>query len=221
MARSYRGKTDSHRPITTTLTRKKSGAFTLMSMILMKETSAPVILERKTKRLIKETGNKNLRSKLASDLSPKDLFRFSIVRPMKMLTQSVICFAMAIYVAITYAYLYILFTTFTTVYINQYGWHGGVAGLSFLGLGIGSLMGQLVFTHWGNKTAAKHMKRGDFKPEHRLKIMAQGSIFMPIGLFWYGWSVQAKAHWIVPILGTGVIGFGLLMTFVSHSLRRT
>ena len=124
-----------------------------MSVILMSETAAPVILERKAKKLRQETGNDKLRSKLASDLSPQDLFKFSIVRPIRMLLFSPICAAMSIYVAITYAYLYILFTTFTAVYSTQYGWRGGVLGLSFLGLGIGSLVGQWFFTQVGNKIA--------------------------------------------------------------------
>ncbi|KAF2800793.1 MFS general substrate transporter [Melanomma pulvis-pyrius CBS 109.77] len=191
-----------------------AGAFMIMSLILMNETYAPVILARKTARLRKETGNLKLRSKLDSGLSPRDLFIFSIIRPTKMLTQSTICFAISLYVAITYSYLYILFTTFTAVFTNQYGWHGGVLGLSFLGLGIGSLVGQLVFTHFSNATVAKHIARGDFKPEHRLYMMTIGGFFLPVGLFWYGWSVQAQAHYMVPIVGTGVMGFGLLMTFM-------
>lgn len=99
----------------------------------MSETSGPVILERKTKRLRAETGNDKLVSKLDSGLIPTELFKFSIVRPAKMLFCSTICFAISLYVAITYAYLYILFTTFTAVFTNQYGWHGGITGLSFLG----------------------------------------------------------------------------------------
>jgi hypothetical protein len=104
-----------------------------MSLLLMSETSGIVILERKAKRLREETGNDKLVSKLDSGLTPKDLFKFSIVRPMKMLFRSSICAAISVYIAVTYAYLYILFTTFTAVYSNQYGWHGGVVGLSFLG----------------------------------------------------------------------------------------
>ena len=186
----------------------------IMSLFLMQETYAPVILARKTARLRKETGNLELRSKLDSGLSTRDLFLFSIIRPAKMLTQSTICFAISLYVAITYSYLYILFTTFTAVFTNQYGWHGGVLGLSFLGLGIGSLIGQFVFTHFSNATVAKHLARGDFKPEHRLHMMTIGGFFLPVGLFWYGWSVQAQTHFMVPIVGTGVMGFGLLMTFM-------
>ncbi len=183
----------------------------------MSETSAIIILQRKTNRLRKETGNKELRSKLDSGLSPVDLFKFSIFRPTKMLFRSPICFALSVYMAITYAYLYILFTTFTSVFTNQYGWHGGVAGLSFLGLGIGSIIGQFLYIRYGNKTVAKHIKRGDFRPEHRLYIMCIGGFFIPIGLFLYGWSAHFKTHWIVPIFATGIIGFGLLMTFMPAS----
>lgn len=185
-----------------------------MSLILMSETSAPVILERKAKKLRAETGNDRLRSKLDTGLAPKELFKFSIVRPAKMLTRSTICFAISLYVAITYTYLYILFTTFTAVFTNQYHWHGGITGLSFLGLGVGSLIGQFVYIHYGNRTVSKHIERGDFKPEQRLQIMCIGGFFLPVGLLIYGWSANFQTHYMVPLVGTGIIGFGLLMTFM-------
>lgn len=25
---------------------------------------------------------------------------------------------------------------------------------------------------------------------------------------WYGWSAEAKLHWMMPIVGTGIYGFG-------------
>jgi MFS family permease len=81
-------------------------------------------------------------------------------------------------------------------------------------IGIGSLIGQFVTTHFGNKTVRKHIERGDFQPEHRLKIMAIGGTIMPVGLFMYGWTVQAKTHFMAPLVATGLIGFSLLMTFM-------
>ena len=185
-----------------------------MSLILMSETSAPAILERKAKKLRAETGNTKLRSKLDSGLATSELFKFSIIRPAKMLTRSAICFAISLYVAITYTYLYILFTTFTTVFTTQYHWHGGITGLSFLGLGVGSLLGQFIYIRYGNRTVSKHMARGDFQPEQRLQIMCVGGFFLPVGLLLYGWSAHFQTHYMVPLAGTGVIGFGLLMTFM-------
>jgi MFS family permease len=185
-----------------------------MSLIFMSETSGIIILQRKVDRLKASTGNSKLRSKLDTGLSPRQLFKYSIIRPAKMLFCSTICFIISVYIAITYAYLYILFTTFTAVFKVEYGWNGGITGLSFLGLGIGSLIGQLVYIHYGNKIVDKHIKRGDFCPEHRLYTMCIGCVFIPFGLFIYGWSVQYHTHFMVPMVATGMVGVGLLMTFM-------
>jgi MFS family permease len=193
-----------------------ASAFFIMSLILMSETSGIIILQRKTNRLRSETGNSKLRSKLDTGLTPRELFKFSIVRPTKMLFLSTICFAISLYMAITYAYLYILFTTFTGVFTNTYGWHGGIAGLSFLGLGVGSLIGQTAYVHFGNKYVLKKIQAGTFVPEHRLYIMCIGGFFIPIGLFIYGWSAQYAVHYMVPIIATGIIGFGKYSLLISR-----
>jgi len=52
------------------------------------------------------------------------------------------------------------------------------------------------------------------KPEDRLILLVYCSPILPIGFFWYGWSAEAHTHWIVPILGTTVIGIGMLCTFL-------
>lgn len=49
------------------------------------------------------------------------------------------------------------------------------------------------------------------KPEYRLPHMILGGITLPIGFFIYGWTAELHAHWIAPIIGTGVIGFGLIL----------
>jgi uncharacterized protein YqgC (DUF456 family) len=41
-----------------------------------------------------------------------------------------------------------------------------------------------------------------------------GSLFIPIGLFWYGWSAEKQLHWIMPIVGTGWMAFGMLASFL-------
>ena len=34
-------------------------------------------------------------------------------------------------------------------------------------------------------------------------------------LVWYGWAAQAQVHYMVPLIGTSLIGFGLLMIFMA------
>ncbi|KAF2138301.1 uncharacterized protein K452DRAFT_328851 [Aplosporella prunicola CBS 121167] len=192
-----------------------AGVIAVMGFLLLQETYGLAILNRRVRRLRKETGNTALRSALDAGLSPKTLFATSIVRPTKLLLRSPIVFLLSLYVAVAYSYLYILFTTFTSVFESRYGFGPGIAGLTYLGVGLGSVAGQLTYTILGNRSVRAHLAAGDFKPEHRLPLMFPGAVAMPIGLFWYGWSIHAHAHWIVPILGTSLIGFGLLLIFMA------
>ncbi|KAL0256281.1 hypothetical protein SLS55_008674 [Diplodia seriata] len=192
-----------------------AGVVTVCGLVLMSETYAIAILNRKVRRLKKETGNLALRSRLDTGLSPRDLFFFSIVRPAKMLFRSPIVFLLSLYVAVAYAYLYILFTTFTLVYKEQYNFNTGTAGLTYLGVGLGSVTGQWVYTVWGNRSVRSALAKGTFTPEKRLPLMFPGAAAMPIGLFWYGWAVEKHTHWIVPIIGTTFIGFGLMLIFMA------
>lgn len=185
----------------------------------MRETCAVVLLDRKAKRLRREKKNPDIVSVLDSGLQPKALFRSSIVRPFRML-RSPIVFLTSAYAAVCYGYLFLLFTTFTIVFEEQYGFSGGIAGLSYLGVGVGLLFGVLVFRLFSDKLVKVLSQGGEMKPEYRLPIMIFLSPLLPIGLFWYGWSAKAHTHWIVPIIGTGVLAIGLFSIFVSQAFPK-
>ncbi|KAI0809996.1 cycloheximide resistance protein [Xylaria sp. FL0064] len=204
-----------------------SGFITVVMLLVMKESFGPVILQRKTERLRKETGNPLLRSKLDIGLSPSDFFKRSAIRPIKMFIKSPIVCIMALYTSLTYGYLYIQFTTMTEVFQDQYGFSTQLVGLSFLGLGIGSLIGVLIYSGTSDKYIRRKAAEADklaeetgaekqgMKPEYRLPLLPLGAICIPVGLFIYGWPAQYKVHWIVPIIGTGFTGIGNILVFFS------
>ncbi|KAJ5096989.1 MFS transporter cpaT, partial [Penicillium angulare] len=196
-----------------------SGFVVTTSFFTIKESYAPTLLARKAKRLRKETGNPNLRSVLDTGLDPKRLFKQSIIRPTKMLFLSPIVFLLSLYVALIYGYLYLLFTTFTDVFQSQYGFSQGSVGLSYLGIGVGSLIGLFVLGTTSDRLL-KYLtvkNGGASKPEYRLPPMIPGTLFVPISLFIYGWTAYYKVHWIVPIIGTGFMGVGMLIAFMTVS----
>lgn len=203
-----------------------SGTFFALSVVFMKETYAAVILQRKTLRLQKETGNLELRSKLDVGLSPRDFFVRSIVRPTKMLIFSPIVLATSLYVGVVYGYLYLLFTTFTNVFEGTYGFSSGSVGLSFMGMGVGSLLGLLYFAWSSDRLLKKRTAQEDLiaaaagepsqgmKPEYRLPPLVQGAVLIPAGLLLYGWTAEYHVHYIVPIMSTALIGAGNLAVFM-------
>ena len=154
---------------------------TVPAFYYLRESYPPTILERKAKRLRKETGNENLKSKLASPLTPGALFKVSIIRPARMLVFSPIVLALSTYMAVVYGYLYLLFTTITEVYEDQYHFSQGSVGLTYLGIGVGSLFGVIIFGFASDRIVKAKSKSGEMKAEYRLPPMIPGSFIIPIG----------------------------------------
>lgn len=194
----------------------QSGVITIGSFIFLEETYTPTLLEAKANRLRRETGHKEYRSKLASDLPAKVVFTSAIIRPLKMLFTSPITFFLSVHMAVIYGYLYLLFTTFTVVFQEQYHFSTGAAGLTFIGMVVGSIIG-VGFLGVASDKILIHLtekNNGVMKPEFRLPPMVYCSLFVPVGLFWYGWSAEKHVHWIVPIIGTSFVGIGMMTTVV-------
>lgn len=193
------------------------GVMEVVAILFMRESYAPVLLERRAAKLRKETGNTALRSKLDSGLSPKQMFQRAIVRPAKLLFLSPICTFMSIYLAITYGVLYLLFSSFTFVFEETYGFSQSIVGLTFLGIGIGTMLGLFILGAVSDplikRLAAKH-SNGELKPEYRLPPMMYSAPLLPAGLFLYGWTAQYHTHWIAPLIGTFIVGFPLIAVFM-------
>lgn len=134
-----------------------------------------------------------------------------------MLLRSPIVLITSIYVGLVYGYTYLLFTSFSSLYESIYGFSQGSVGLTYLGFGIGCAIGLLLFGTLSDRVVNASTLRGEggkWKPEYRLPPLLPGSLLVPIGLFWYGWSAEAGAHWIMPIIGTGWVGLGTLAVFM-------
>lgn len=201
------------------------GCLIPFSFFCLRETYAPVILERKAARLRKETGNPNLRSKLASNVGALETFKIAIARPMKLLIFEPIIILMSLYVAVTYGILYMMFTTFTFVYSDRYGFDEGSIGLAYLPTGIGMFIGVGLFGFLSDKIVKDRQAKGlVHRPEVRLLpyFNLPCGLLLCAGLFIYGWTVQERVHWIVPMLGVLIFCgalMGIMMSVQSYLLE--
>jgi len=192
-----------------------SGVVAISFVLFLRETYAPAILRRKTKRLIMETGNISLRPAGTTGEPPRQLWAKALVRPMKMLVLSPIIGLLSLYCAICYGYLYLLFTTITGVFEGDYGFSSGVVGLTYIGIGVGMFSGTVIVGATSDRLLKKKAAGGEMKPEYRLPFMIPGAFAIPMGLFIYGWTAQYHVFWFVPIFGTAFVGFGLIGIFMA------
>ncbi|TQS33167.1 hypothetical protein Golomagni_06497 [Golovinomyces magnicellulatus] len=102
------------------------------------------------------------------------------------------------------------------VFEQQYHFSAGISGLSYLGVGLGMAISLAVFATVSDKL---QKSLGDSpKPEGRLMPIMWILPAVPVGIFWYGWSAEKQAHWIVPIIGTFFFGFGFLWVVMPTQL---
>ena len=99
--------------------------------------------------------------------------------------------------------------TFATLWTKQYRESIGKAGLNYIFLGIGVIIGTQS-TACVSDTIYRVLKERSGKavgrPEFRLPLLVPAAILTPAGLLWYGWSAQEHLHWIIPNIGMAMFG---------------
>ena len=98
------------------------------------------------------------------------------------------------------------------------GFDLGSQGVVFSSLGLGILLAAVVVILLSKLMVAKMMKSGGTikpTPEARLKLPKIISIFLPVTLFWFGWSADQRVHWICPTIALFFVAFCIFLLFVS------
>ncbi|GAA5991335.1 hypothetical protein JCM10908_003263 [Rhodotorula pacifica] len=204
------------------------GLNTCCVILFMRETYAPV-LERKwlARRLAAETSEKGEAEAIAASAAPQPDFREIAVRtftrPPRLLMNP-ICALFATYYAITYGAIYIFIVSTPLLFSRRendnlfsYNWPAGSAGLGYVPIGIGfvasattaALTQDRIYKYLSRRYGTRGL------PEYRLVLTQIGMVVFPAGLLMYGWSAQAQTHWIVPMIGSVVFSYGLMLCFNS------
>ena len=117
--------------------------------------------------------------------------------------------------------IYLLFTTFNGVFRGQYGFLASVPAppeFIYLGLGIALVLGVVVASNLSPRIQDARMQAVGMdkpKPEYRLLLMIWLSPCVGLGLYIHGWTTSYKVRWVVPIIGTLLIGLGAYFVLLS------
>ncbi|CAL5869013.1 uncharacterized protein PFLUO_LOCUS3241 [Penicillium psychrofluorescens] len=193
-----------------------NGALVILGLIVMKETYPPVILARRKKNMIKTTGKTTLTTPYESpDKTLSQLYRTSLIRPLQLLRVQPIVQILALFYAYLYGLMYLVLSTFATLWEDRYHETVGIGSLNYFALGCGYLVGSQICGFFADPIykALQAKNGGVGKPEFRVVLMFPASICAPVGLLWYGWSAQAVTHWIVPDLGIALFAAGAMISF--------
>ncbi|KAJ5380056.1 uncharacterized protein N7496_002484 [Penicillium cataractarum] len=107
-------------------------------------------------------------------------------------------------------------SNYATAFTELYGFSTWECGLSYVAVLIGALIG-IFGGGWLSDNIADLLtqrKSGVREPEMRLPTITISLILAPLALMLYGSGIQYSLHWMVPILGLGLLGF--VITQVSN-----
>lgn len=192
------------------------GLIQAFGLFFLQETYPPVLLERKKKKLIKETGNTDLHTEWDNpNRTIIQSLKTALARPFRLLATQIIIQILAIYMAFLYGNIYLVLSTFPTLWTNVYHESIGIGGLNYISLGTGLFIGTQICAPTQDRIyrVLKKRNNGVGKPEFRVLLMFPGAFCVPVGLFWYGWSAEAKLHWIMPNIGAAIFGVGVITGF--------
>lgn len=124
---------------------------------------------------------------------------------------------MALYQFYLNGVVYLMLSTFSRLWRDNYSQSISTSGLNYISFGIGLFLGAQATAPFSNAVYAylKKKNNGGERPEFRVPIIFIGAVLVPIGLFWYGWRVQERSHWVVPNIGAAIYAAGTIICFQS------
>ncbi|KAI1609346.1 MFS transporter [Exophiala viscosa] len=185
-------------------------------LIVMKETYSPVLLQKKAKKLRREENDDKYWSRYDIRVGFLELMKINLSRPFIMMIKEPICIFWNVYISLIYGILYLCFVAYPIIFTEERGWSTSLSGLSFLGIGIGTMIciccaspiRKMINNH-------KPDAHGNVPPEAMLSIVCLAAIMVPVGQIWFAWTCYPTSiHWSIPIAAGIPFGFGNGTVFI-------
>ncbi|SMQ49441.1 unnamed protein product [Zymoseptoria tritici ST99CH_3D7] len=200
------------------ITMIMAALFGTIGFIIIPETYAPVLLQRRAKKLRYKTRNWAIHAPAdEKQIDLKQIGEQYMLRPFKMLALEPILVLVTLYMSLIYGIIYLFFEAFPITFQQQRGYNLGVGSLPFLAVLIGVLCGCGIIATMTKTRFARKLKEnnGTVVPEERLLPMIIGGALLPIGLFWFAWCSSPNITPWPQIIAAAPIGAGVMMVFLQ------
>ncbi|CEL03201.1 hypothetical protein ASPCAL04358 [Aspergillus calidoustus] len=220
-----------------------SGLTMALVLLFQPETYGPILLKWKAAHLRKVTGDRRYRSEM--DMQKLALFSRitqACVRQFTLTVHEPIILFISLYMTVIYIVLFTFFDGYPYIFQEVYEISQGLTNIiwvaMYVGIALASLWVPVVYI-WTKKEFAaassypatssaeadqnegsssddeSPKKAHPTRPENRLWFAMLGAPFIPIALFWMGWTdYQSISIWS-PIVASAVFGFGTINVFIS------
>jgi multidrug resistance protein len=138
----------------------------------------------------------------------------SLYRPIHMLFTEPVVFFFSLWISFAWAILYLQFGSVPLVYRTVYGFSLSQTGYVFTAMCAGGIIGT-VLCIWQETFMNTNFPHRMLSPEGRLLPTCIGAAFLPVSLFWFGWTSFSEVHWIVPTISICFATLAIFWIFLA------
>jgi MFS family permease len=179
-----------------------------------------------------KTESQRIRWKVKSDEERESISKMigiSVYRPFHLLVTEPVVFFFSLWVSFAWAVLYLTFGSIPLVFGRSHGFTIQESGAVFAAMCVGAILSTVLSIYQDRLLArylsysAKHVENpGRIRrsidlssPEGRLYFACVESIFLPVGLFWFGWTQFPSIPWIVPTMSIACATMGIFSIYLA------
>lgn len=138
---------------------------------------------------------------------------------------------LTLYLSLAYFLFFGWLEAYPVVFGTIHGLNLGQIGLTFIPIVIGMILGTLTLALFARRYGRILLEKGSVEPEQRLLPVLLGGVFIPISIFWLGWtsfeSISSEYFSILifyflltltvwsPIVSGIPFGYGFIMIFTG------
>ncbi|KAJ5629227.1 efflux pump antibiotic resistance protein [Penicillium herquei] len=189
----------------------------VVSFTAFQETYEPLILRRRAERIRRETNDSRYYTadeRINANKSALRVIGRALSRPVRLLIFHPIVQISSLISAFNYGILYIVLSTLSDLWTNNYHESVEISGLHYIAVALGEIAGSQLCAKMMDRLyhRLKAQANGEHTPELRVPSVFPGTILGSMGLFLYGWATHYRLHWAVVDIGVFITMLGLQMT---------
>jgi MFS family permease len=178
------------------------------------------------------TESQRIRWKVKTDEERESISKMigiSVYRPFHLLITEPVVFFFSLWVAFAWAVLYLTFGSIPLVFGRSHGFNIQESGAVFAAMIVGAIL-STVLSIYQDRLLARYLAFASknienqsrirraidlSSPEGRLYFACIESAFLPLGLFWFGWTQFSSIPWIVPTMAITCATMGIYSIYLA------
>jgi MFS family permease len=160
---------------------------------------------------------RRIRFKVLADeqrVSVTRMIASSLYRPVHMLFTEPVVFFFSLWISFAWAILYLQFGSIPLVFRVNHNFTLEQSGFVFTAMCVGGILSTILCI-WQESFMKRRFPAKMTSPEGRMLPTCIEAAFLPISLFWFGWTCYSGIHWIVPTAAITLATMGIFSIFLA------